>query len=223
MNARALVKGLVMLAALALLGFLFSHFQLDEMLSKHWIDSEVRDRGWAGMAVYLAMGMLVTSLGFPRQVVAFLGGYAFGFIEGTLLATVATALGCILDFHFARWLGRGFVQRRFPDRIRTLDDFLRLHPFSMTLLIRLLPVGHNTTTNLLAGVSGVPALAFLAGSALGYLPQNLVFALAGSGVAVDPTWRLSLAALLFVVSSLLGAWLYRRHRSELAGVAGDNE
>lgn len=211
-----------MLASLAALGFLVSHFRLDEMLSQHWIDSEVRGKGWSGYLVYLAMGALATSLSFPRQVVAFLGGYAFGFSLGTLLSTLASLLGCVFGFFYSRWLGRGFVQRRFPGRIRKLDAFLHEHPFSMALVIRMLPVGHNASTNLLAGVSSVRPLPFFAGSALGYLPQNLVFALAGSGVNLDPGARLTLAVVLFVLSSLIGVWLYRRHRQELAGVDTEN-
>ena len=162
------------------------------------------------------------ALSFPRQVVAFLGGYAFGFVAGTALATLATLIGCIGGFFFSRWLGRSWVQRRFPGRIRKLDGFLHEHPFSMTLVVRLLPVGSNALTNLLAGVSSVRALPFFAGSTLGFLPQNLVFALAGSGVNLDPAVRLSVAAILFVISSLLGIWLYRRHRQSVAGIAVEN-
>jgi uncharacterized membrane protein YdjX (TVP38/TMEM64 family) len=92
----------------------------------------------------------------------------------------------------------------------------------MTLVVRLLPVGSNALTNLLAGVSSVRALPFFAGSTLGFLPQNLVFALAGSGVNLDPAVRLSVAAILFVISSLLGIWLYRRHRQSVAGIAAEN-
>ena len=218
MTWRVLLKGLVMLASLALLGFLASHFRFSEMLSQHWIDNEVRGKGWMGDLLFLAVGALATGLSFPRQVVAFLGGYAYGFVAGTALSILATLLGCILDFFYARWLGRGFVQRRFPHRTRKLDAFLHQHPFTMTLVIRLLPVGHNGSTNLLAGVSSVRALPFFAGSTLGYLPQNLVFALAGSGVNLDPAVRLTLATILFVISSLLGIWLYRRYRQNLAGV-----
>ncbi|OYY92435.1 MAG: SNARE associated Golgi protein [Hydrogenophilales bacterium 28-61-23] len=223
MTWQVLLKGLLMLASLALLGFLASHFQFDGMLSQHWIDSEIRGKGWTGDLLFLAVGGLATALSFPRQVVAFLGGYAFDFFSGTVLSTLATLLGCVLGFFYARWLGRGFVQKRFPGRIRKLDAFLHQHPFSMTLVVRLLPVGSNAATNLLAGVSSVRALPFFAGSVLGYLPQNLVFALAGSGVNLDPTMRLSLAVALFVVSSLVGIWLYRRYRQSLAGVAEAND
>jgi uncharacterized membrane protein YdjX (TVP38/TMEM64 family) len=212
MSFRALFKGLLLIASLVALGFLAKHGHLADMLSERWIDAEVRGHGGAGYLVFLAMGTVTTAVGFPRQVVAFLAGYAFGFLTGTALATLATLFGCLLAFYYARWFGRGLVAHRFPGRIRKVDDFLRGHPFSMAVVIRLLPVGSNVATNLLAGVTSVRGLPFFAGSGVGYLPQTLVFALAGSGVHFNPALRLTLAGALFVVSSLIGVWLYRRHR-----------
>lgn len=82
----------------------------------------------------------------------------------------------------------------------------------MTLLIRFLPVGSNLLTNLVAGVSAVRWLPFMAGSALGYIPQTLIFVLLGSGIHIDPVFRISLSVALFVVSGGLGVYLYRRYR-----------
>ena len=212
MSPRAILKGLLLIASLAALGFLAKHGHLADMLSERWIDTEVRGQGWHGHLIFLAVGALTTALGFPRQVIAFLGGYAFGFIAGTGLAAVAAVMGCVLAFFYARWLGRSLIQNRFPGRIRKVDAFLHEHPFSMAVVIRLLPVGSNVVTNLLAGVSSVRGLPFFAGSGVGYLPQTMVFALAGSGVNFNPALRLTLAGVLFVVSSLIGVWLYRRHR-----------
>lgn len=212
MSPRALLKGLLLIASLVALGFLAKHGHLADMLSERWIDAEVRGHGGSGYLVFLAMGTITTALGFPRQVVAFLAGYAFGFITGTVLGAIAALIGCVLAFYYARWFGRGLVAHRFPGRIRKVDDFLRGHPFSMAVVIRLLPVGSNLVTNLLAGVTSVRGLPFFAGSGVGYLPQTLVFALAGSGVHFNPALRLTLAGILFVVSSLIGVWLYRRHR-----------
>jgi len=216
MSPRAILKGLLLIASLAALGFLAKQGHLADMLSERWIDAEVRGKGWTGDLVFLAMGAATTALGFPRQVVAFLGGYAFGFISGSVLGTLAALIGCVLAFFYARWFGRGLIAHRFPGRIRKVDDFLRGHPFSMAVVIRLLPVGSNLVTNLLAGVTSVRGLPFFAGSAVGYLPQTLVFALAGSGVNFNPALRLTLAGVLFVVSSLIGVWLYRRHRHGVA-------
>lgn len=212
MTLRVLLKGLLLIASLVLLGLLIKTLQLGDALSEQWIDAQVRGQGIRGELIFLSMAALTTAVGFPRQVAAFLGGYAFGFIFGSLLALAGTLVGSLLAFFYARWFGRGLVQHRFPGRIRKLDDFLSGHPFTMALIIRLLPVGSNVATNLVAGVCSVAALPFLAGSGVGYLPQTLVFALAGSGVHFDPSLRLTLATVLFVVSSLLGVWLYHRHR-----------
>lgn len=208
---KAIAKGLGVILSLALLGFLLRHVEPGGALDKHWIDAHVRQQGWRGVMLFVAMGGVFTAVGWPRQLIAMLGGYAYGLAAGTFWALLATTLGCVTAFFYARWLGRGLVQRRFPDRVRQLDAFVNRHPFTMTLLIRLLPVGHNLTTNLVAGVSSVRALPFLSGSAAGYLPQTVVFALVGMGVAVDPK-LIGLAVLLFVVFSIVGVRLYRRFR-----------
>jgi uncharacterized membrane protein YdjX (TVP38/TMEM64 family) len=97
-------------------------------------------------------------------------------------------------------------------RVRRLDAFLAANPFSMTLLVRLLPVGNNFATNLAAGVSRVGALPFLLGSLLGYVPKTIVWALAGSGIETGAYQRVALAVVVFMISGAVGIWLYRRYR-----------
>lgn len=220
MTLRILLKGLALILTMALIGLAVKTFNLGDMLSEHWIDTWVKGQGLRGEAIFIGMAALTTAIGFPRQVVAFLGGYAFGFVLGSFLAVMGVTTGSLMAFFYARWFGRSLIVNRFQERIRKLDRFLSGHTFSMAVIIRLLPIGSNVGTNLVAGVCSVSAMPFLAGSALGYIPQTLVFALAGSGVNFDPALRLTLAIVLFVISSLMGVWLYRRHRH---GVSLDTE
>ncbi len=206
------LRGLTLLVALVLIGYAADRLGLGEILSEHWIDREVRGQGYAGELLFVGVCTLAVGVGVPRQIVSFLGGYAFGVMQGTLLGVLATLLGCIASFYFSRLFARSLVAERLSGRVRRLDDFLSETPFTMTLLIRLLPVGNTLATNLAAGVSSVPAHRFFLGSGIGYVPQTLVFALAGSGVALDPTWRIGGGVLLFVVSGALGIFLYRRLR-----------
>ena len=90
-----------------------------------------------------------------------------------------------------------------------LDRFLAANPLTATLTLRLLPVGNNLVLNLLAGVSAMAAAPFLGATLVGYIPQTLVFALAGSGTQVDRTHQIGLAAALFVASAALGLLLLR--------------
>jgi uncharacterized membrane protein YdjX (TVP38/TMEM64 family) len=212
MNPRILLRGLILIAVLAAIAWAFEKTGLSTALDTTWIDKEVRGKGVLGEVLFFAVAALFLSVGLPRQVVSFLGGYAFGFLAGTLLALAATALGCVIAFGYARLLGRAMVRKRFSARIQRIDAFLHENPFSMSLLIRLLPAGSNLLTNLAAGVSSVSAAPFIAGSTLGFIPQTMIFALAGSGVSLDPTLRIGLAMALFVVAGAIGLSLYRKHR-----------
>lgn len=212
MKVKTYLPGLVFLATLIAVGYVVESGLLSGLLSEDWIDHEVRGKGIPGELLYVAVGGLVTALAVPRHIVSFLGGYAFGLVLGTALALAATEVGCVLIFFFGRIVGRPLVSERLGARVRRIEDFLAANPFSMTLLIRLLPVGNNFATCLAAGVSRVPARPFLLGSLLGYLPLTFVFALAGSGIDMGAAPRVVFAVLFFVVFGVIGIWLYRRYR-----------
>lgn len=215
---RALGKLLLLAAGLLLLGVALR--ELGGVPGTDWVDRYVRDEGIRGELVFLAVGAAITALGLPRQTIAFLGGYAFGAALGTALALAATLLGCVAAYGWARLLGREWAERRlagrFGHRLRPLRDVLADSPFGATLALRLLPVGNNLALNTLAGMAGLRTLPFLAGSAVGYLPQTLVFALLGKGIRVEGAWQLGLSVVLLAASMALGFWLMRRHRAARA-------
>lgn len=212
MKLRPIIKGLALILSLALLGYLFKTSDLGGSLNEAWIDARVRGHGLNGGLLFLLMGGLFTALGLPRQIIAFLGGYAFDVGLGTVLAALAALLGCAFSFGYARVFARSLLAARLGQRAQRFDRFISHHPLSMTVLVRLLPVGNNLLTNLAAGVSGIRPLPFLAGTLVGYLPQTLVFALVGSGAHLAPALKLGLAIGLFVLSGALGAYLYHRMR-----------
>ena len=213
-TARGLAK-LGMLAAGLVAGGLLLR-GLGAAPGTEWVDRYIRDEGRLGELLFVAAAAAATAVGVPRQSVAFLGGYAFGTVLGAALALAAQLLGCAAAYLWARAVGRGWAERRldgrFGPRLRPLVERLRNNPFAAVLALRLLPVGNNLALNLVAGLSGLAAAPFLAASALGYLPQTVIFALLGKGVRVDGAWQMALAAVLLVVSVGLGLWLLRRQR-----------
>jgi uncharacterized membrane protein YdjX (TVP38/TMEM64 family) len=182
-----------------------------------WVDRYIRDEGLFGEAVFILAGAMAAAVGVPRQGVAFLGGYAFGAALGSALGLIAQLLGAALAFGWARAVGRGWAERRlagrYGRRLRRLRDTLVDRPFDTTLALRLLPVGSNIALNLLAGMAGIAALPFLAASAIGYLPQTVVFALLGKGVRVDGGWQIGIAVAMLVSSVAIGFRLLRQHRA----------
>jgi uncharacterized membrane protein YdjX (TVP38/TMEM64 family) len=215
---KGLLKLLALTGGLVAAGLLLRAFGAAP--GTEWADRHLQGQGLLGELLLLVLGAALTAVGVPRQAVAFLGGYAFGAALGTVLGVLATLLGSAISFLWARLVARGWAERRlagrFGRRLRPLRDALADNPFGATLALRLLPIGNNLALNLLAGMAAVPLLPYLAASALGYLPQTLVFAFLGKGVRVDGAWQLALAAGLFVVSVGIGTWLLRRHRAARA-------
>jgi len=212
MTPRIVFRSILLFALLIGIGAAIKLTPLGSVLDEGWIDMNVRGEGIRGELIFLGAGAIFTAVGLPRQAVAFAAGYAFGVTFGTLISAAATVLGCMTTFMVARFLARDLVAHKFPDKLRRMDAFLSENTFTTTLLIRFLPVGSNVLTNMLAGVSRAHALPFFAGSGLGYVPQMLIFALVGSGFAVEPGARLVVSVLLFAASGVLGVWLYRRYR-----------
>ncbi|MDN3565225.1 VTT domain-containing protein [Paeniroseomonas aquatica] len=214
-RTRAIAKLLLLAAGLVASGLLLRW--LGAALGTEWVDRNIRGQGLWGEAIFLLLGSVATAVGAPRQGIAFLGGYAFGAVAGTGLALAGQLAGCALSYGWALMVGRGWAERRlagrFGRRLRPLRDALAASPFEATVALRLLPVGNNLALNLLAGMASIPLLPFLAASAIGYLPQTLVFALLGKGVRVDGAWQLGLSALLLLGSVGIGFWLLRRHRA----------
>jgi uncharacterized membrane protein YdjX (TVP38/TMEM64 family) len=68
--------------------------------------------------------------------------------------------------------------------------------------------------NLAGGVSGVRSMPFFLGSALGYLPQMIIFSLVGSGAQVDQFWQVAIAMAMLVIAVVLGVYLYRKYARE---------
>ena len=162
--------------------------------------------------VYVAAGIGLVSIGFPRIVLSAVGGAMFGVVLGTLWSQVAMTLAILAPFLYSRHLGRELVARRMGRRLQRFDDLLGQHGFMVVLLIRLCPVGNNFLTNYLAGVTAIPLGTFLAASFVGYLPESFIFALLGSGLADHPQLRLWGGALLLAVFSLFFIWYFRRSK-----------
>ncbi len=135
-----------------------------------------RHRWWQALDL-IAAGAALCAVGVPRQVVCYASGLALGAPLGAAAALAAQVLGCAANLLWARLIGRDWATRRLRGRLARLDRAIAARPFAVTLSLRLLPVGNNLLLNLAAGVSSVAAPPFLAASALGFVPQTLVFAL----------------------------------------------
>ncbi len=204
------------LMAAGLMAVVFALPLLGASSAQATLEHMVAQGGLRGPAMFLLLATALTAIGLPRQVPAFVAGYAFGPWYGAAIALVSQIMACSADFIWARAVGRDFVQRRFGAALRRVDAMLAAQPFVATLTLRLMPVGSNILLNLAAGLSSVRALPFLAASALGFVPQTVVFALIGQGSGPSHGHILALGICLFALSAVLGIVLLRNSRNVAA-------
>ncbi|WP_338333272.1 VTT domain-containing protein [Acetobacter sp. LMG 32666] len=180
---------------------------------EHVLDStDMLRTGLTGRLVFVLGACVWCAFGLPRQVAGFAAGLTYGVAEGLAMITIASTLGCVAGFLWARWGGRSWAQARLGPRFEKLDAFLTHKPFLSILTLRLLPVGSALLLNLLGGVSGMAVWPFVAATLLGALPQNAVAVLLGAGVQVGAFWQYGAGAGLFALSAVLGLWLWRHAR-----------
>ncbi len=161
-------------------------------------------RGPRGAMILVGGGALCCAVGMPRQVAAFVAGGLFGVWAGTGLALAAQMLGCAASFIWARCIVK------VPKNWHPYADRLLQRPFLATLAIRLLPVGNNLLTNVMAGASPIRSGPFFAASMIGYLPQTIIFALLGQGMAIQQTVKIIVGLMLLIASLFCGRALLRR-------------
>ncbi len=157
---------------------------------------------------------LATSIGLPRQIAALVAGINLGAFIGVIIATLAATLGCLITFNVARYLLSVRITRKYPSQLAKLSEFLGERTFLKAIVIRILPLGSNFITNIIAGVSKVSMPAYVSGSFVGFIPQMIIFSLAGSGIRLGAQNELIASATLFVIALLITGYLVKKHKDK---------
>jgi uncharacterized membrane protein YdjX (TVP38/TMEM64 family) len=159
--------------------------------------------------VFGLVGVVYTAVGGPRQVLAFSCGYLMGGWQGALVSTLLTVAGSLLTMTVVRHFTGNWIRQRHAARVQALQQLLAQDTWLWICLLRLLPVGSNLATNILAGLAGLGLSEVALGSAIGYLPQMVMFSYAGSGLALHSSTQLWASLATLVVCTALGVYLYR--------------
>ncbi len=209
-----LIAILPLVALLVLAGHLFAGLGLDP--DKLALQAAAQPP--AILLLWFLGAVLFTAAGLPRQLVAFVCGYVFGVWQGVTVSLIAALLGCMLAYYIAKLFLSPWLNRRYRKFIVVLENFVKHDVFMKVIVIRLQPFGTNLLTNVCAGVARVKPVSFFSASAVGYIPQMLVFALAGDGIRLGENSRLLISGALLLVSLVLAAWLWRRHQVRRATI-----
>ena len=172
------------------------------------------DDWWAEL-MFIGIVASLVSIGVPRLMFYGVGGLAFGFWQGLMLAQLGALAGSWLTFFAVRHGGRDWLMSRFGEHRFVKKAFRIKSSIKAVVLIRQLPLHGLMITGGLA-LSQVSTRAFLLGTFVGYLPQGIIATLIGSGM-VDEQAMAGFSKLVIAATVLLiGAVLLRRWRKKKA-------
>lgn len=198
---------LLAVAVCVLWGFKQGWFNL--LASGEQAQAWLLEQGRFGVVQLILLCTLFQSSSGPRVLVAFLLGYLFGVVNGLLATLLVSGLSLTLTYWAATMVLKPIVMAKFDAKAQRFQQWMGYGTVRKTLIVRLLPVGSNFVTNLIAGATRIHYWRFLLGSMLGYIPQALVFTLMGSGVGFAQSTQVLIGAVLFIVAGVLGWYLYK--------------
>ena len=136
------------------------------------------------IAAYFAAYVAVTALSLPGAVIMTLaGGAIFGVLAGTVIVSFASSIGATLAFLASRHLLREWVQGRFGDRLRAINDGIDRDGSFYLFSLRLVPIFPFFLVNLLMGLTPIRTVTFYGVSQVGMLLGTIVYVNAGTQLA----------------------------------------
>ena len=176
---------LLVIAALIAAFFIFGldrYFTLEFFRSQQAaIDAHVRASPVQSGLIFFLVYVAVTGLSLPGAAVMTLaGGAIFGLLWGTVIVSFASTIGATLAFLASRFLLREWVQQKFGDKLKPINDGVAREGAFYLFALRLVPAFPFVAINLLMGLTPIRAWTYLWVSQLGMLAGTIVYVYAGT-------------------------------------------
>lgn len=175
--------------------------------------------------VFVGVFVLATVAFLPGLPLGLLGGLIFGPVMGTVWALLGATIGATLAFLVGRYGARDMVASLMQknESLKKLDEGVEKHGWRMLMITRLVPLFPFNAQNYVYGLTRVKFGTYVIFTALFMIPGTAVFAFAGGSLATaeENLGRtfifLGIAAVLFVLISLIPRWMGKRFGSEATG------
>jgi len=183
---------------------------IDRMNS--WFDG----LGWWAPAVFILLWIAASILFLPGLAITIAGGLVFGAVWGTVWTTIGANLGAVAAFLIGRYAARGVVEGMVQKNrtLRKIDDGVRRQGWRMLMVTRLVPVFPFNAQNYAYGLTDIPLRTYVLVTLPCMLPATIAYNFAAGSVRTGSLgrtlWYLGVAAVFFVLLSVVPGWV-RRH------------
>jgi uncharacterized membrane protein YdjX (TVP38/TMEM64 family) len=186
LKSRMVLVALIIAAVVGFFAFdVGSYLTLDHLKAQQAsLSAYVAANPWQSGLAFFAVYVAVAALSLPgAAILTLVGGAIFGFWWGLLLVSFASSLGATLAFLSSRFLLRDWVQSKFGERLKPINEGVKKDGPFYLFALRLVPLFPFFVVNLLMGLTPIKTLTFYWVSQLGMLAGTAVFVNAGTQLA----------------------------------------
>lgn len=183
-----MAKKLLLLAVIVAAIFAFFHYDLASQLTlenlkaqQDAIDAQYRANPLLIIGVFFLIYVAVTALSIPGAAVMTLAaGALFGVVVGTIVVSFASTIGATIAFLTSRYLLGDWVESKFGQRLKNINDGIKRDGVFYLISIRLVPAFPFFMVNLLMGLTKMRVWKYFIASQIGMLAGTIVFVNAGT-------------------------------------------
>ncbi|HSW83585.1 MAG TPA: FAD-dependent oxidoreductase [Usitatibacter sp.] len=145
------------------------------------IESYVQANPVQAIGAYFLIYVAVTGLSLPgAAILTLVGGAIFGLVEGVVIVSFASTIGATLAFLASRYVLRDWVQGKFGDKLKPINDGVAREGAFYLFALRLVPAFPFFVINLVMGLTPIKTLTFYWVSQLGMFAGTIVYVYAGT-------------------------------------------
>jgi uncharacterized membrane protein YdjX (TVP38/TMEM64 family) len=148
--------------------------------SMEWIAQS----GWVGVAGFIILYTLTCVFFLPGSVLTVGAGAVYGFWFSTVLVTISSTVGAVVNFLTSRYLARSWMQKRLGRNAKflALERAVSTEGWRMMLISRMSPIIPHSLVSYAAGLIRISFWRFTLASFVGFLPQSAAYTYVGAVV-----------------------------------------
>lgn len=177
-------------------------------------------RSFGAMTVLICLLLMVLQTLFtplPLFLLAAANGFIFGLWYGILITMSGSLLGASLAFYLARGLGRGLISRCLKQTyMARVDQMSHQGGPWVVFMARLIPVIPSSIISYLAGLSKMNYKGFFVATAVGKLPEIIIYTALGHSFSQAEGMAMKVTILIILVTILAWPLLSRKIRNRVS-------
>ncbi len=208
----------IVVVALKVLG-VFEYLSIENLKS---LNEWIKGFGMMGPVIYMLLYIACCVFFLPGVPITLVGGLVFGPVLGTIYVLIGSTLGASLAFLIARYAARSMVEGWVSnnDQFKKIDEGVEKQGWRMLMITRLVPIFPFNLQNFAYGLTKIKFGTYVVVSAICMLPGIIAFVFAGGSVLggegdmKKTMMYLAIAAVFFVIMSLIPGWIQKKYNMD---------